>query len=104
LRLALLALTDDSRRFSPRKRRVADRLASATARGESRQTMLCAYLALALLVGLAGNAAARALVADPAAAIVIAAVAAREGAHAWRARAVVRRSRSQRRTHAHTGH
>ncbi len=66
------------------KRRVADRLDSATARGESRQTMLCAYLSLALLVGLGGNALFGLWWLDPAAAIVIAAVAAREGVHAWR--------------------
>ena len=66
------------------KRRVADRLVSPTARGESRQTMLCAYLALALLVGLAGNALFGLWWLDPAAAIIIAAVAAREGANTWR--------------------
>jgi divalent metal cation (Fe/Co/Zn/Cd) transporter len=66
------------------KARVASLLDSATARGESRQTMLCAYLSLALLLGLAGNALFGLWWLDPAAAIVIAAAAVREGAHAWR--------------------
>ena len=66
------------------KRRVAERLGSATARGESRQTMLCAYLSLALLLGLGANALFGLWWLDPAAAIVIAAAAAREGALAWR--------------------
>ncbi len=66
------------------KARVAVRLDSATAKGESRQTLLCAYLSLALLIGLAGNALFGLWWLDPAAAIVIAGAAAREGAHAWR--------------------
>jgi divalent metal cation (Fe/Co/Zn/Cd) transporter len=102
--LALLALTTMPP-LSLAKRRVADRLASATARGESRQTMLCAYLALALLVGLAGNALLGLWWLDPAAAIVIAAVAAREGAHAWRGEGCCAAlPLSAGGTHAHTGH
>lgn len=66
------------------KARVAVQLGSATARGESRQTALCAYLSLALLAGLAGNALLGVWWLDPAAAVVIAGAAAREGAHAWR--------------------
>ncbi|HEX2703875.1 MAG TPA: cation transporter [Solirubrobacteraceae bacterium] len=81
--LALLALATMPP-LALAKRRVAERLASPTARGESRQTLLCAYLALALLVGLAGNALLGLWWLDPAAAMIIAVVAAREGAHAWR--------------------
>jgi divalent metal cation (Fe/Co/Zn/Cd) transporter len=66
------------------KRRVAERLDSATARGESRQTLLCAYLSLALLIGLGGNALFGLWWLDPAAALVIGLVAGREGMHAWR--------------------
>lgn len=66
------------------KSRVAERLDSATAKGESRQTVLCAYLSLALLLGLAGNALLGVWWMDPASAVVIAAAAAREGRHAWR--------------------
>src|SRR4051812_46575251 len=38
------------------KRRLADQLGSAATRGEGNQNLLCAYLAAAVLVGLAGNA------------------------------------------------
>jgi divalent metal cation (Fe/Co/Zn/Cd) transporter len=65
------------------KGRVAERLDSATAKGESRQTVLCAYLSVALLIGLAGNALLGIWWLDPASAVVIAAAAAREGRHAW---------------------
>lgn len=65
------------------KARVANRLDSATARGESRQTMLCAYLSVALLAGLAGNALLGLWWLDPVAAIVISGAAAREGVLAW---------------------
>ncbi|MBI5106947.1 MAG: hypothetical protein HZB46_18530 [Solirubrobacterales bacterium] len=46
--------------------------------------MLCAYLAGALLVGLLGNAIAGAWWLDPIVGLLIAAVAVKEGAEAWR--------------------
>jgi hypothetical protein len=46
--------------------------------------MLCAYLSLALLVGLGANALLGWWWADPAAALVIGAVAARESVRSWR--------------------
>jgi divalent metal cation (Fe/Co/Zn/Cd) transporter len=66
------------------KVRLADRLGSAATRGEGNQNLLCAYLAGAVLIGLAGNAAFGAWWLDPAAALVIAAVAVREGIETWR--------------------
>ena len=66
------------------KRRVGRRLGSAAAVKEASQTQLCAYLSVALLVGLLANALAGWWWADPAAALVIAAVAAREGRESWR--------------------
>jgi divalent metal cation (Fe/Co/Zn/Cd) transporter len=66
------------------KRRVGERLGSSATTSESRQTMLCAYLSAALLVGLLANAAVGWWWADPVAALAIAAVAAREGREAWR--------------------
>ena len=66
------------------KRRVARRLRSSAAASEAGQNMFCAYLSVALLVGLLANALAGWWWADPAAALVIAAVAANEGAAAWR--------------------
>jgi divalent metal cation (Fe/Co/Zn/Cd) transporter len=66
------------------KTRVGERLGSAATRGEGRQNMLCAYLSVALLVGLAGNALAGLWWADPVAALAIAAVALGEGRSGWR--------------------
>jgi divalent metal cation (Fe/Co/Zn/Cd) transporter len=69
------------------KRRVGLQLGSSATTSESRQTMLCAYLSAALLAGLGANAAFGWWWADPAAALVIAAVAVREAREAWRGRA-----------------
>jgi divalent metal cation (Fe/Co/Zn/Cd) transporter len=66
------------------KQRLADQLGSAATAGEGRQNMLCAYLAGALLLGLLGNALLGAWWLDPAVGLLIAAVAVREGAEAWR--------------------
>jgi divalent metal cation (Fe/Co/Zn/Cd) transporter len=66
------------------KQRLADQLGSAATAGEGRQNMLCAYLAAALLLGLSGNALVGAWWLDPAVGLLIAAVAVREGAEAWR--------------------
>jgi divalent metal cation (Fe/Co/Zn/Cd) transporter len=66
------------------KQRLADQLGSAATAGEGRQNMLCAYLAGALLVGLLGNALVGAWWLDPAVGLLIAGVAVREGAEAWR--------------------
>lgn len=65
------------------KRRVGDRLDSMATRGEGMQNVLCGYLAAAVLVGLLGNAVLGLWWLDPAAALVIAAVAVREGHAAW---------------------
>jgi divalent metal cation (Fe/Co/Zn/Cd) transporter len=66
------------------KRRVGNRLGSAATVQEGIQNMLCAYLSVALLLGLLANALFAWWWADPAAAFVIAAVAAREGRESWR--------------------
>ena len=66
------------------KQRLADRLGSAATKGEGRQNMLCAYLAGALLLGLAGNAIVGAWWLDPVVGVLIALVAVREGREAWR--------------------
>jgi divalent metal cation (Fe/Co/Zn/Cd) transporter len=66
------------------KQRLADQLGSAATAGEGRQNMLCAYLAGALLIGLLGNAIAGAWWLDPTVGLLIAAVAVKEGAEAWR--------------------
>ena len=69
------------------KRRVGRRLVSAATISEGAQNMLCAYLSVALLAGLLANALAGWWWADPAAALVIAAVALREGRESWKGHA-----------------
>lgn len=66
------------------KQRIAEEIGSAATKGEGRQNVLCAYLAGALLVGLAGNAIAGAWWLDPLVGLAIAAVAVKEGLDAWR--------------------
>jgi divalent metal cation (Fe/Co/Zn/Cd) transporter len=66
------------------KTRVAERLGSSATKAEGRQNMVCAYLSAALLIGLSANALGGWWWADPAAALVIAGVAVREGREAWR--------------------
>ena len=66
------------------KRRVGQSLGSRATQSEGQQNMLCAYLSVALLVGLAANAIFGFWWADPLAGLVIAAAAVREGRQAWR--------------------
>jgi divalent metal cation (Fe/Co/Zn/Cd) transporter len=66
------------------QRRAGRELGSATAVADSKQTLLCTYLSAVLLVGLVLNSALGWSWADPLAALVIAAVAVKEGRAAWR--------------------
>jgi divalent metal cation (Fe/Co/Zn/Cd) transporter len=66
------------------KRRVGTQLHSSAAVKEAAQTQLCAYLSVALLIGLGVNALFGWWWADPLAALVIAGVAVREGRASWR--------------------
>ena len=66
------------------KAKVGHALGSSATTSESRQTMLCAYLSAALLVGLGANALFGWWWADPIAALVISGVALREARDAWR--------------------
>jgi divalent metal cation (Fe/Co/Zn/Cd) transporter len=66
------------------KRRVGEQLNSSATVQEGAQNMLCAYLSVALLAGLLANAVAGWWWADPSAALVIAAVALKEGRDSWR--------------------
>ncbi|HEX6680304.1 MAG TPA: cation transporter [Gaiellaceae bacterium] len=66
------------------KRDVGRKLSSSATVSEAGQNMICAYLSLALLLGLLANALLGWWWADPAAALVIAAVAGKEGIAAWR--------------------
>jgi divalent metal cation (Fe/Co/Zn/Cd) transporter len=65
------------------KTRVARELGSRAAASESKQTMLCAYLSVALLAGLGANALLGWWWADPIAGLAVAAVALREGLAGW---------------------
>ena len=66
------------------QRRAGRELGSASAVADSKQTLLCTYLSAVLLVGLGVNSLFGWWWADPLAALVIAAVAVREGREAWR--------------------
>jgi divalent metal cation (Fe/Co/Zn/Cd) transporter len=66
------------------KRKVGNQLSSSATVSEAGQNMICAYLSVALLVGLLLNALAGWWWADPAAALVIAGVAVNEGRESWR--------------------
>jgi divalent metal cation (Fe/Co/Zn/Cd) transporter len=66
------------------KQRLAEQIGSAATKGEGRQNVLCAYLAGALLIGLAGNALVGAWWLDPVVGLLIAGVAVKEGVEAWR--------------------
>ena len=66
------------------KQRVGQELNSSATVKEGAQNMLCAYLSVALLLGLLLNALLDWWWADPLAALVIAAVALKEGRESWR--------------------
>jgi divalent metal cation (Fe/Co/Zn/Cd) transporter len=66
------------------QRRAGRELGSRTAVADSKQTLLCTYLSAVLLVGLGLNSVFGWSWADPIAALVIAAVAVKEGRDAWR--------------------
>jgi divalent metal cation (Fe/Co/Zn/Cd) transporter len=70
--------------LSAAQRRAGRELGSASAVADSKQTLLCTYLSAILLVGLGLNAVFGWAEADPIAALVIAAVAVKEGREAWR--------------------
>lgn len=66
------------------ERRTGRELGSATVVADSKQTLICAYLSVAVLVGLALNSLFGWTWADSLAALVIAVFAVREGIEAWR--------------------
>jgi divalent metal cation (Fe/Co/Zn/Cd) transporter len=83
--IALAAVTAPTMPLLARaKRRVGHALGSRATESEGTQNMLCAYLSVALLLGLLGNAVLGWWWADPVAALVIGAIAFREGLEGWR--------------------
>ncbi|MDX2683568.1 cation transporter [Streptomyces sp. NY05-11A] len=69
--------------LSAAQRRAGRELGSASAVADSKQTLLCTYLSAVLLVGLVLNTTLGWSWADPVAALVIAAIAVKEGRDAW---------------------
>ncbi|MFF5011196.1 cation transporter [Streptomyces phaeochromogenes] len=69
--------------LSAAQRKAGRELGSASAVADSKQTLLCTYLSAVLLVGLLANSLFGWSWADPIAALVIAAIAVKEGRDAW---------------------
>lgn len=70
--------------FGRAKKRLGNRLQSAATTGEGTQNILCAYLSLAILVGLGANALLGLWWADPLVALVVALAALQAGLRTWR--------------------
>ena len=70
--------------FGMAKKRIGDRLRSHSTAGEGTQNILCAYLSLAILVGLGANALFGLWWADPLVALIAAVVAVQAGIQTWR--------------------
>jgi len=86
--IALAAVTAPTMPLLARaKHNVGRKLNSSATVSEGSQNMICAYLSIALLVGLLANALVGWWWADPLAALVIAGVALREGRESWRGNA-----------------
>jgi len=86
--IALAAVTAPTMPLLARaKQKVGHQLNSSATVSEGGQNMICAYLSIALLVGLLANALFGWWWADPGAALVIAAVALYEGRESWRGNA-----------------
>ena len=70
--------------FGHAKQRIGNRLQSPATTGEGTQNILCAYLSLAILIGLVANAVLGLWWADPLVALVVAAAAIKTGISTWR--------------------
>lgn len=70
--------------FGRAKKRIGNRLESSATAGEGTQNILCAYLSLAILVGLAANAVLGLWWADPLVALIVAIAAVQTGIRTWR--------------------
>ena len=81
--LALISITLMPQ-FGRAKKRIGDRLRSHATAGEGTQNILCAYLSLAILVGLGANALFGLWWADPLVALIVAVVAVQAGFRTWR--------------------
>lgn len=73
--------------FGRIKKRLGNQLNSNATAGEGTQNILCAYLSLAILIGLAANALLGLWWADPLVALIVAIVALQAGTRTWRGEA-----------------
>lgn len=73
--------------FGRAKKRIGNMLRSHATAGEGTQNILCAYLSLAILIGLAANAVLGYWWADPLVALIVAVVAIQAGVRTWRGQA-----------------
>ena len=73
--------------FGRAKKRIGNRLDSSATAGEGIQNILCAYLSLAILIGLAANAVLGLWWADPLVALIVAVAAIQTGIRTWRGEA-----------------
>jgi len=73
--------------FGRAKKRIGNRLRSSATAGEGTQNILCAYLSLAILIGLGANALFGLWWADPVVALIVAIVAIQAGVRTWRGQA-----------------
>jgi divalent metal cation (Fe/Co/Zn/Cd) transporter len=73
--------------FGRAKKRIGNKLRSHATAGEGTQNILCAYLSLAILVGLGANALLGFWWADPLVALIVAIVAIQAGIRTWRGQA-----------------
>lgn len=73
--------------FGRAKKRIGNRLSSSATAGEGTQNILCAYLSLAILVGLGANALFGFWWADPIVALIVAIVAIQAGVRTWHGQA-----------------
>jgi divalent metal cation (Fe/Co/Zn/Cd) transporter len=72
--------------FGRAKKRIGNQLQSSATTGEGTQNILCAYLSLAILIGLAANAIFGLWWADPLVALIVATAAIQTGINTWRGR------------------
>ena len=84
--LALVSITLMPQ-FGRAKKRIGNKLRSDATAGEGTQNILCAYLSLAILVGLGANALFGLWWADPVVALLVAVVAVQAGIRTWRGQA-----------------
>ena len=88
--------------FGRAKKRIGNQLQSSATTGEGTQNILCAYLSLAILIGLAANAILGLWWADPLVALIVATVAIQTGISTWRGETATTSPADVRRRRSHS--